>query len=64
MLNTLCAYGCGREATEWDYVLPWSRGGSSAPSNRVPSCHPCNAYKGTRTPEEAGMTLTRPGENR
>ena len=43
----LCAYGCGRPATEWDHILPWSQGGSFAtPGNAVPACGPCNRAKG------------------
>ena len=42
----LCAYGCGRVATEWDHLIAWSRGGSfSMAGNAVPACRPCNAAK-------------------
>lgn len=42
-----------------DHVIPESKGGLSAWENTVTSCHPCNAEKGNRTPNEAGMRLIR-----
>jgi len=42
-----------------DHVVPRSRAGESAWENLVACCHPCNNRKGSRTPEEAGMKLTR-----
>lgn len=52
-----CAY-CGRAAaTTMDHVLPRSRGGATSWANAVAACEPCNARKGDRTPEEAGMPL-------
>ena len=42
-----------------DHVLPRSRGGRSSWENLVACCHPCNNRKGSRTPEEAGMRLSR-----
>jgi 5-methylcytosine-specific restriction endonuclease McrA len=51
-----CAY-CGRKATTIDHVLPASRGGGWSWLNTVAACGPCNARKGNRTPEEAGMRL-------
>jgi len=42
-----------------DHVIPRSRAGESAWENLVACCHPCNNRKGNRTPEEAGMKLTR-----
>jgi len=41
------------------HVVPRSRGGESAWENLVACCHPCNNRKGSRTPEEAGMKLSR-----
>ncbi len=42
-----------------DHVIPRSRSGETAWENLVACCHPCNNRKGSRTPEEAGMRLTR-----
>jgi 5-methylcytosine-specific restriction endonuclease McrA len=42
-----------------DHVIPRSRAGESAWENLVACCHPCNNRKGSRTPEEAGMKLTK-----
>jgi hypothetical protein len=47
LFRALCAYGCGRPATCWDHVIPWSEGGSfKMPGNAVPACRPCNLQKG------------------
>lgn len=42
-----------------DHVIPRSRAGESAWENLVACCHRCNNKKGNRTPEEAGMKLSR-----
>jgi 5-methylcytosine-specific restriction endonuclease McrA len=42
-----------------DHVVPRSRAGASAWENLVACCHDCNNRKGSRTPEEAGMRLSR-----
>ncbi|MCC7176544.1 MAG: HNH endonuclease [Bryobacterales bacterium] len=42
-----------------DHVIPRSRSGESAWENLVACCHACNNRKGSRTPEEAGMRLSR-----
>lgn len=42
-----------------DHVIPRSRAGDSGWENLVACCHSCNNRKGSRTPEEAGMKLTR-----
>ena len=42
-----------------DHVIPRSRAGESAWENLVACCHHCNNKKGGRTPEEAGMRLSR-----
>jgi len=59
--RAVCAY-CGTTAgtIEVDHILPVSRGGTDAWSNLVPACASCNAQKGDRTPEEAGMPLRIP----
>ena len=43
-----------------DHVIPRSRSGETAWENLVACCHSCNNRKGNRTPDEAGMKLTRP----
>lgn len=56
----LCAY-CGLRFRTGDlsreHVIPVSRGGADCWTNVVTACHACNAAKGARTPEEAGMRL-------
>lgn len=55
-----CRY-CGKEdssaALTLDHVLPRSRGGKFSWENIVTCCLDCNARKGDRTPEEAGMKI-------
>lgn len=53
-----CMY-CGRRAHTIDHVLPTSRGGENTWENTVASCLSCNNKKDDRTPEEAGMKLSR-----
>lgn len=43
----------------FDHVLPVSRGGSRNWSNIITCCITCNRKKGSRTPDEAGLTLLR-----
>jgi len=43
-----------------DHVVPRSRAGETTWENLVACCHGCNNHKGSRTPEEAGMSLVRP----
>lgn len=55
-----CQY-CGeklpaRELT-FDHVVPRSQGGKTTWTNIVTACRRCNADKGNRTPEQAGMKL-------
>jgi 5-methylcytosine-specific restriction endonuclease McrA len=57
-----CAY-CGLAATTMDHVVPRCQGGTTTWLNAVAACEPCNATKGGRTPDEAGMRLrSRPFE--
>jgi 5-methylcytosine-specific restriction endonuclease McrA len=42
-----------------DHVIPRSRAGETTWENLVACCHHCNNVKGNRTPDEAGMALTR-----
>lgn len=57
-----CQY-CGRHfptsELSIDHVLPRSQGGGDSWENLVCACIRCNARKGGRTPEHAGMRLTR-----
>lgn len=56
----VCAY-CGDrfrpQELSREHVIPVSRGGRDAWTNLVTACRRCNARKGSRTPEEAGMRL-------
>lgn len=56
----LCAY-CGMKGTyqelNREHIHPVSRGGKNAWTNVVTACKSCNSRKGSRTPEEANMTL-------
>lgn len=53
-----CQYlGCTRRATTVDHVIPRCQGGPSTWGNLVACCRDCNARKGGRTPEQAGMQL-------
>lgn len=57
--NSECQYcGTKRDLT-LDHVMPSSRGGTHSWVNLVTACKKCNAKKGDRTPEEAGMILRR-----
>jgi 5-methylcytosine-specific restriction endonuclease McrA len=55
-----CQY-CGEKRDmrdlNYDHVVPRKRGGKTVWENIVTSCYACNDRKGSRTPEEAGMTL-------
>lgn len=42
-----------------DHVIPRSRAGETTWENLVACCYSCNNRKGSRTPEEAGMKLSR-----
>lgn len=56
----VCAY-CGdrfrSHLLSREHVVPLSRGGRDTWMNVVTACRSCNALKGSRTPEEAGMRL-------
>ncbi len=55
-----CQY-CGRNEGPMtvDHVIPRSNGGSETWGNLVCACSVCNNKKGDRTPQEAGMNLTK-----
>ena len=57
-----CLY-CGQRfdvgELTYDHVLPRSRGGRTCWENIVTSCKECNARKADRTPQEAGMRLSK-----
>lgn len=41
----LCAYGCGRPATDLEHIWPLAHGGTTSPANLVPACGVCNGEK-------------------
>lgn len=57
------AYTCGycgkvgKKGLTLDHIIPKSRGGTNHPSNLVAACSKCNAWKGSKLPEEAGMRI-------
>jgi 5-methylcytosine-specific restriction endonuclease McrA len=57
-----CQY-CGArgemDELNYDHVVPRVRGGKTTWENIVTSCYDCNARKGSRTLDEAGMKLLR-----
>ncbi|WP_412067170.1 HNH endonuclease [Rubrivirga sp. IMCC43871] len=52
-----CVYCGATERLTIDHVRPKSRGGKDTWENLVAACTPCNNRKGSRTPEEAGLTM-------
>ena len=52
-----CGEKKGMRDLNYDHVIPRVRGGQTVWENIVTSCYACNDRKGSRTPEEAGMTL-------
>ena len=54
-----CGAQPGAESITIDHVLPRSQGGASSWTNCVAACERCNARKGDRTPDQAGMRLRR-----
>ncbi len=56
--NYTCQYcGTRKPPLTIDHIIPKSRGGKDTWDNLVTACVKCNAKKGDRTPEEAGMKL-------
>jgi 5-methylcytosine-specific restriction endonuclease McrA len=57
-----CQYCGERKALRdlnYDHVIPRVQGGKTVWENIVTSCYACNDRKGSRTPEQARMTLLR-----
>jgi len=56
--NNRCQY-CGSRTAPLtiDHIIPKSRGGEDTWENLVAACTKCNDRKGSRTLEEAGLTL-------
>jgi len=56
----VCAY-CGRrfrfDDLTREHIVPVSRGGQDSWMNCITACRSCNGHKGSRTPEQAGMSL-------
>ena len=53
-----CAYcSVGGVRLEQEHVIPLSMGGEHSAENIVPACRACNARKGQRTPDQAGMRI-------
>ena len=42
-------------ALTYDHVIPRAQGGRTEWENIVTACYGCNARKGNRTPDQAGM---------
>jgi len=56
----VCAYCGGRFDTDEltrEHIQPTSRGGLDSWMNCITACRGCNGHKGSRTPEEAHMSL-------
>lgn len=57
--NYSCQYCGAIKNLTLDHLLPRCRGGETQWQNLVTACSRCNARKGDRTPEEAGLKLSR-----
>jgi 5-methylcytosine-specific restriction endonuclease McrA len=55
--NHACQYCGSTKHLTLDHVLPRSKGGPHTWDNVVAACERCNAFKGDRTPLQAGMSL-------
>lgn len=56
--NQCCYCGTNKDLTI-DHIIPKAKGGKSSFENCTTACKPCNNKKGSRTPSEAHMYLTR-----
>jgi 5-methylcytosine-specific restriction endonuclease McrA len=54
-----CGIQPGSEELSIDHVIPRSHGGTSSWENCVLACVACNKRKADRTPQQAGMKLSR-----
>jgi 5-methylcytosine-specific restriction endonuclease McrA len=54
-----CQYCGNRKQLTIDHIIPRSKGGKHIWNNVVTACATCNGRKGNRTPEQAGLKLTR-----
>jgi 5-methylcytosine-specific restriction endonuclease McrA len=54
-----CEQQLPTEDLTFDHVVPRSQGGKTSWTNIVTCCVPCNMSKANRTPQEAGVHLTR-----
>ena len=52
-----CVYCGSTDHLTIDHVVPKSMGGRDTWDNLVTACQRCNAEKGSKTPEEAGMEM-------
>lgn len=55
--NNTCQYCGSKKHLTLDHVIPRSKGGLHTWDNVVAACEKCNAHKGDRTPQQAGMPL-------
>jgi len=53
-----CAYCPSVKNLTVDHIIPKSKGGLNTWENLITCCFSCNAKKGDRTPEQAGMKLS------
>jgi 5-methylcytosine-specific restriction endonuclease McrA len=54
-----CQYCGSKKQLTIDHVIPRSKGGKSNWTNLVTACHRCNVVKGDKSPEQAGLRLTK-----
>jgi CRISPR/Cas system Type II protein with McrA/HNH and RuvC-like nuclease domain len=52
-----CVYCGTHKNLTIDHVMPKSRGGANSWENMVTCCFTCNSKKGSKTPEEANMSM-------
>jgi 5-methylcytosine-specific restriction endonuclease McrA len=55
----VCQYCGSKHYLTLDHVFPRSRGGTHTWDNVVTACSACNQFKSDRTPEEAGILLSK-----
>ena len=58
--NSRCQYCGSHHFLTLDHVVPRSRGGKDTWENLTTACQACNTRKGDMSPEEAGLSLSRP----